>query len=78
MNRIQEEWEKMRIAYQQRYIKFMKDSMNEEFSKMARDNARGHMLECCYVLISIYGLTDRQMRELEENYCGLTHFDIQM
>lgn len=56
---ITEAWENTRIAYQQRYVKYLKE-YNE-----SNEYIRGHLNECSYVLINIFGLTDKQMKELE-------------
>ena len=71
MSNITEAWEKDRLAYQQRYVMYHKrwhDYHNAE--------DRGHMHECSYVLINIFGLTDKQMRELEKDHSGLTNDDL--
>lgn len=60
MNAVQEEWEKMRIAYQKRYAKMYKKA-KDEFNT---DN-HGALLEMSYVLITVFGLTDKQVQEIE-------------
>lgn len=71
MNAVQEEWEKMRIAYQIRYAKKYKKVTDNEFNT---DN-HGALLEMSYVLIEVFGLTDKQVREIERND-GLTNADL--
>ena len=68
MSNITKTWEKERIAYQKRYVMWLKlwhDYHNED--------DRGHADECSYVLINIFGLTDKQVREWEIDYSGLTN-----
>ena len=78
MKSIQEAWNNMKIVYQMRYVRFLKESENTSITESARTEAKGHMLECSYVLISIFGLTDSQIRELEmHDYCGLTKEDLE-
>ena len=71
MNAVQEEWEKMRIAYQNRYAKMRKKIKKNEFNI---DN-HGALLEMSYVLITVFGLTDKQVQEIERND-GFTNTDI--
>ena len=54
MNAVQEEWKKMRIAYQIRYAKMYKKVTDNEFNT---DN-HGALLEMSNVLIEVFGLTD--------------------
>lgn len=72
MNAVQEEWEKMRIAYQIRYARMYKKVRDNEFNT---DN-HGALLEMSYVLIEVFGLTDKQVQEIERND-GLTNVDIE-
>lgn len=72
MNAVQEEWEKMRIAYQIRYAKMCKKVADNEFNT---DN-HGALLEMSYVLIEVFGLTDKQVQEIERND-GLTNADLE-
>lgn len=72
MNAVQEEWEKMRIAYQIRYAKMYKKVTDNEFNT---DNHRA-LLEMSYVLIEVFGLTDKQVQEIERND-GLTNVDLE-
>lgn len=71
MNAVQEEWEKMRIAYQIRYARMSKKIKENEFNI----NNHGALLEMSYVLIEVFGLTDKQVHEIEKND-GLTNADI--
>lgn len=72
MNAEQEEWKKMRIAYQFRYARMYKKVKKNEINT---DN-HGALLEMSYVLILVFGLTDKQVKEIERND-GLTDADIE-
>lgn len=72
MNAVQEEWEKMRIAYQIRYARMYKKVRDNELNA---DN-HGTLLEMSYVLIEVFGLTDKQVQEIERND-GLTNADLE-
>lgn len=72
MNKVQEEWENMRIAYQSRYARMCKKVKENEFNT---DN-HGSLLEMSYVLITVFGLTDKQVEEVERN-SGLTNKDME-
>lgn len=71
MNAVQEEWEKMRIAYQIRYAKMCKKVKED---KSNADN-HGALLEMSYVLITVFGITQKQVQEIERNG-GLTDADM--
>lgn len=72
MNTVQEEWEKMRIAYQIRYAKMCKKVKEDESNT---DN-HGALLEMSYVLITVFGMTQKQVQEIEQNG-GLTDADME-
>lgn len=72
MNTVQKEWEKMRIAYQIRYARMYKKVKENEINT---DN-HGALLEMSYVLIEVFGLTDKQVQEVERND-GLTNADLE-
>lgn len=72
MNAVQEEWEKMRIAYQIRYARMHKKVKENEINT---DN-HGALVEMSYVLIEVFGLTDKQVQEIERND-GLTNTDLE-
>lgn len=72
MNAVQEEWKKMRIAYQIRYARMCKKVKEDESNT---DN-HGALLEMSYVLITVFGLTDKQVQEIERND-GLTNADLE-
>lgn len=72
MNAVQEEWEKMRIAYQIRYARMYKKVRDNKFNT---DN-HGALLEMSYVLIEVFGLTSQQVEEVEKNG-GLTNKDLE-
>lgn len=73
MNAVQEEWGKMRIAYQIRYAKMYKKVVTD--NEFNTDN-HGALLEMSYVLIEVFGLTDKQVQEIERNG-GLTNADLE-
>lgn len=67
-----EAWEMEKISYQQRYIFHLK-----RYEKNPNDLENlGHLRECIYVLINIFGLNTSQIQELEWAHCGLTNDDI--
>lgn len=70
---ITEIWESERLGYQQRYVRFL-----ERWNETHNEDDKGHLLECSYVLINIFGLTAKQVEELEQfNYAGLTQKDLE-
>ena len=71
-NLVEVKWEKMRIAYQIRYARMYKKVRDNEFNT---DN-HGALLEMSYVLIEVFGLTDKQVQEIERND-GLTNADLE-
>ena len=72
MSNITEAWEKTRLAYQQRYASYAKKYQQNDNNK----ELLGHLLECSYVLITVFGLTSKQVEELEKNnFSGLTDED---
>lgn len=74
MNKIQNTWNEMRLSYQNRYIDYIK---NYNRDKSNKENL-GHLLECSYVLIEVFGLTSKQVTELEKcDYLGLTDDDFE-
>lgn len=74
MNKVQQEWEKMRIEYQKRYAKYAKQVKENQNNQ----TALGQLLESSYVLINVFGLSDKEVVELEaNNYCGLTDRDLE-
>lgn len=68
---IKDAWESERNKYQQRYYNYYK----EYLANPENYDTRGHMLECSYVLISIFGLTDKQVVQVEKNG-GFTNEDL--
>ena len=71
MNLVQNVWENMRIAYQNRYVKMYskaKDGFNTD--------DHGALLEMSYVLTEVFGLTPGQIKEIERNN-GLTNNDLE-
>lgn len=78
MNEIKLAWEKTRIEYQKRYyahLKSLEEKENNGTNKASVEYSRGHLLEASYALINIFGLTDKEIRELEKNG-GFTNDDI--
>ena len=74
MSNIAKAWEDARICYQQRYVSYARKCKENTNDK----DAFGHLHECSYVLIEIFGLTPKQVEELEENdFMGLTHSDLE-
>ena len=71
MNKVQEEWEKMRIAYQCRYAKIYKKA-KDEFNT----DDHGMLIEMSYALINVFGITSKQVEEIEKND-GLTNKDLE-
>lgn len=71
MTKVQNAWENMRIAYQIRYARMCK-KVKDEFNT---DN-HGALMEMSYVLIEVFGLTSKQVEEVERNG-GLTDADIE-
>lgn len=65
-------WNKARIVYQLRYAKFCRRYRENPDDK---DNL-GHLHEASWVLISVFGLTDKQVDEVEKND-GLTNKEIE-
>lgn len=71
MSNITEAWEKTCLDYQQRYIKWL-----NRWYEYHNEDCRGHANECSYVLINVFGLSEKQIRELEHNYSGFTNDDL--
>ena len=71
MSNIKETWENECRAYQQRYVIYLK-----RWHDYRSQYDLGHANECSYVLITIFGLTDKQIKELEHNYSGFTNDDL--
>lgn len=72
MSGITEAWQNARICYQLRYALYAKEYKKNEENK----EVLGHLNECSYVLTEIFGLSAKQVDELELNdFCGLTNDD---
>ena len=71
MTVVQNAWESMRIAYQSRYAGMCKKAKGNE----SNADYHGTMMEMSYVLIEVFGLTSKQVEEIEENG-GLTNADL--
>lgn len=59
-NSITEIWAHERDSYKDRYILWMKD-----WKRTGNESSRGHVNECSYVLIEIFGLTSKEVQELD-------------
>ena len=67
-------WQESKLKYQQRYASYCK-----QYQESGKSNKEvlGHLLECSYVLISVFGLTSKEVDELEQhNFCGLTSAEL--
>lgn len=74
MSLITDAWERTRLAYQNRYAVLARKIKTNAIEVNERDI--GALNEQSYVLITIFGLTQKQIKELESNdYCGLTNND---
>ena len=73
MTKVQNAWGKMRIAYQIRYARMCKKVKENEFNT---DN-HGALMEMSYVLIEVFGLTSKQVDEVERNN-GFTDEDMEV
>lgn len=71
MTQVQQEWENMRLNYQSRYSRMYKRCKVKPDAEY-----HGAMLEMSYVLINVFGLTSKQVEEVEKN-SGLTDADIE-
>lgn len=71
-------WEKQRIEYQKRYfetyIKF-KECSDNHWSETSQMRYMGAIWEISWVLCNIFGLSSKQVEELERNK-GFTNADI--
>lgn len=72
MTKVQNAWKNMRIDYQIRYARMYRKVKENEFNT---DN-HGALMEMNYVLIEVFGLTSKQVEEIEKNG-GLTDADIE-
>ena len=74
MSRILNAWEQARLEYQKRYVSFARKHREHEDNK----DVLGHLHECSYVLIHIFGLSADQVTELErDTFCGLLNADFE-
>ena len=72
MSSITKAWQNERICYQKRYAMYARDYEKNPNNK----EVLGHLSECSYVLIGLFGLSAKQIEELELNdFCGLTKDD---
>ena len=63
MTKVQNAWKNMRIDYQIRYARMYRKVKENEFNT---DN-HGALMEMSYVLIEVFGLTSKQVDEVERN-----------
>lgn len=64
----------MQKVYQLRYANYLKKYMNNNYDL----DSHGHAMECCYVLIDIFGLTEDEINQLEKNdYAGMLDSDLE-
>lgn len=74
MSSIVNAWDQARLEYQNRYVNFFRKYREQEDNQ----DVLGHLHECSYVLIHIFGLSAGQVTELERNnFCGLSNADIE-
>lgn len=67
------ELEKARLQYQKRYADYAKT-----YSETGEKTALGHMHECSYVLINFFGLSGKEIEQLEQNhFLGLSERDLE-
>lgn len=77
MSNIKNIWESERIKYQFRYAeacKRFKESREKDFTEFSQGQYKGAMLEGAWVLINIFGLSGKQVGEVERNE-GFTDAD---
>ena len=70
---------KNRLDYQQRYVKVSEryyKSLSEPFNEFSQGRFKGKVLEMQWVLRNIFGLSERQIYEVERNQ-GFTNDDIE-
>ena len=72
MNNIVEVCEMIRLEYQKRYYEWY-----QKFEETNNETIRGHLLETSYVLIEVFGLTSKQVNEVERNH-GFTNADLEV
>ena len=73
LEKVQNAWKNMRIDYQIRYARMCRKVKENEFNT---DN-HGALMEMSYVLIEVFGLTSKQVDEVERNN-GFTDEDMEV
>lgn len=71
---LKEQVKNMQMIYQLRYAQYLKkyDENNNDM------DSHGHAMECSYILINLFGLTDDEVKQLEKNnYAGLLDSDLE-
>ena len=71
---LKEQIKNMQMIYQLRYAQYLKkyDENNNDM------DSHGHAMECSYILINLFGLTDDEVKQLEKNnYAGLLDSDLE-
>lgn len=74
MNKILTTWNQERLHFQKRYSEYwLKVQANPNDLQTA-----GHLNECSYILIRVFGLKPAQIKELEcFGGCGMTNMDLE-
>lgn len=78
MSNIKDIWNAERLKYQQRYFEAcenFKMTMEKDLTEFSKGQYKGAMLEMSWVLISIFGLSTKQVDEVERNK-GFTNKDL--
>lgn len=78
MSAIKDAWEKQRLDYQGRYVKAcvkLKESLDNNRGIAIQERYGGAMLEMSWVLCNIFGLSGKQVEEVERN-AGFTNADV--
>lgn len=78
MSNIKQSWDEERIRYQRRYAEScerFKMSREKEYTEFSQGQYKGAMLESSWVLINIFGLSGKQVEEVERNK-GFTNADL--
>lgn len=70
MNELKQVWNDMRIRYQKRYVEYL-----NKYNNYKNMDDHGHAMECSYMLIDFFGLTPKEVEEVEMNG-GFTNNDI--
>ncbi len=80
MSIILDAWERQRLAYQRRYIEAcvkLKESLNRNWGEASQERCMGATSEMSWVLCNIFGLSSKQVEEVERN-AGFTDADLDL